>query len=337
MLSEAELIARLRATFDGGPAKPAGTEGIGDDAAVFPGPDGSSYVLTTDFLVEGVDFRRDWISPRELGRRAIEVSLSDIAAMGARPRFAFLSAAFPPDFPDEQRLKLFEGVQEGAREANAWVLGGDLSRAGELSIGTTLVGEVARDRVRRRGDAKAGDAIFVTGPLGSAKAGLELLVAGAHEKGGDDARLVEAQLAPRADLEAGLILASLGRGFALMDVSDGLAADLPKMARASGDLGFEVDIERLPVAPELIRHARERKLDARADYAWIGGEDFALLGACRPEDEAALTEAFAKQARRLVFVGRFTEPGSGYRLKRGDQKWEAASCGFDHFVSRGSP
>jgi len=267
---EFAAIARLAARLHGhGPQPAAGEVWIGDDAAVLRPTGGSWLLLTTDLVVAGVHGDMAVMGAADLGWRAMVASLSDIAAMGGRPCHAVVSIAGPPDTDLDS---VVDGVAQAAREFCCPVVGGDLSGADQLVVSVAMTGDLpARANPVLRSGARAGDHLFVTGALGGSAAGLRLLRREADASG----ELVAAYRRPRPRTAAG-VRARLGGATAMIDVSDGLAADLGHLADAS-DVGF--DLLRVPVAA-----------GASLDDALYGGEDYELVLAC-PEP-AALLEAF---------------------------------------------
>jgi len=284
-MNERALIARLRARV---PAAPDWVlTGPGDDAAVIAPARGCVEVVTTDALVEGVHFRRDWpwraqvqralrTGAFDIGRKAVAVNLSDIAAMGATPRALVLSLALPPDFPVEEFDALIDGVVSLATETKTALVGGNLSRSPSgLQIHITAIGVVRPRRVMRRSGARPGDRLFVTGRLGAAAAGLAMLVAseqpgfspadavGLKPDGSKD--ILNAHLRPSARLRTGLIVANNRAASACMDLSDGLADAVHQICEASG-CGADVDAKAIPVHDAATRA-----------QALSGGEDYELL------------------------------------------------------------
>lgn len=242
---------------------PSGDVWSGDDAAVISIPMGRA-VLSTDVIVEDVDFRLDTFGPEDIGWKALAVNVSDIAAMGATPLHAVATIALHPDTP----VELFQGIADGLFEAaeayGVDIVGGDISQATELSIGVTLLGIPGERSVTRDG-ARAGDAICVTGKLGGAAGGLIAL-----ERRIDAPGLIERQRRPRPRVEEGRYAAQAGAS-AMIDLSDGLAMDLGHVVEASG-VGCEVDLDELPIHGDLDALG----FDA-IELAVTGGEDFELL------------------------------------------------------------
>ena len=245
-LGEFGLIAELSRWL---PPDPRALVGIGDDAAVLAVPDGR-VVATTDFLLEGRHFRRDWSSARDVGHKAAARSLADVAAMGGVPTALLVALAAPPDLPVRWARELAAGLAAECARVHppASVVGGDTARADAVLLAVTALGDLAGRPPVLRGGAVPGDVVAVAGPLGHAAAGLALLSAGLG--GGDPswASLVTAQLRPAPPYDAGPEAAALG-AHAMIDVSDGLLADLGHIADASG---VQVDVDSAaawPAAP----------------------------------------------------------------------------------------
>ncbi|RMG45466.1 MAG: thiamine-phosphate kinase [Acidobacteria bacterium] len=290
--------------------------GIGDDAAVLAGR--PARVVTVDQMLEGRHFRFRWIVPRALGRRAVERALSDIAAMGARPEGVLLALSWPRGGEWGRKARaLFEGLGGALDRRGVPLVGGDTTRArvGHAALAVVAVGRPWPGGPVLRSGGRPGDLLAVTGPLGAAAAG-HLLCSGRLAPPGDRAgrRAAGAALRafrePTARLELARPLARHAR--ALIDLSDGLGLDLPRLAAASG-CGFEVEAERIPVAPAARRLLGERRA-FRAAIA--GGEDYELLAAIPPDRLPAAERAVARAGGALHVVGRLTAPGGGGRLVR---------------------
>ena len=251
-LGEFGLIAALSAWLPPSPGDPRALVGIGDDAAVLAAPDGR-VVATTDVLLEGRHFRRDWSAAGDVGRKAAARSLADVAAMGAEPTGLLVALAAPPDLPVSWARELAAGLAAECARAGASVIGGDTARASCVLLAVTGLGDLAGlDPVRRSG-AAPGDLVAVAGPLGHAAAGLALLSAGLSRRPAA-APLVAAQLRPAPPYPAGPQAARLG-ATAMIDISDGLLADLGHVAQASGVL-IDVATDRLDPGEPLIAAAR---------------------------------------------------------------------------------
>ncbi|HEX8283102.1 MAG TPA: thiamine-phosphate kinase [Pyrinomonadaceae bacterium] len=332
-------------------AKPAARhstliQGIGDDAAVFRQRAGFDMVATADMLVEGVDFRlgAGWIGPRELGHKALAVSLSDVAAMGARPRFCLLSVGVPRarwrgGFAEE----FYKGVRALAAQHGVRVIGGDTSRTPEaVVIDSIVLGEVRRGRAVTRGGARPGDQIFVTGALGGAAAGLKILERGrvgnrrpgsrkslaATPSAGALSRaergLVRRQTRPVPRVEWGALLGERGLASALIDLSDGLSSDLAHVCRESG-VGARVEASLLPIDPLL----KGADAGEALKLALGGGEDFELLFTVGPRKAARLPREVSGVP--VTRVGEVTAERGKVRLVVGGRARLLRPGGFEHF------
>jgi thiamine-monophosphate kinase len=296
--------------------------GIGDDCAIVSAA-GRRLLLTTDALIEDVHFRRGWDTYAGLGRRAFAVNASDVAAMGGAPRFALLSLAVPVD----AEVAALDGFVRGfARTAAAYgcaLVGGNLSAARRWMISVTLVGEAADPPLRRSG-AREGDLLYVSGRLGAAAFGREILLG----RRPGDRRHARAFLRPEPRVDLGRKLARTRAASAAIDVSDGLLADLGHLCRASR-VGAIVEAERLPSARAL------GALPARERFALAlgGGEDYELLFAVPPRRLSRLGSGRSK-GPSITCIGRLTR-GRGIRIVGDPAAVSAAqSTGFDHFARR---
>lgn len=307
---EEEVLRRLREVAAAG-AGEALLVGPGDDAAVWSPPSGRELALTQDALVEDRDFRRGWLSPRALGRRALAVSLSDLAGMGAAPAWCLATLCAPGDTEVDDVLEIQRGLVAAAAGAGCAVAGGDVSDTpGPLVIDVSAGGTAAPGRWLRRDAGRPGDALLVTGSLGAAAAGLLWLEGGVLDRGAAHAAAwVDALLAPRARVAEGLRLAEAGVRCA-GDVSDGLVADAARTARASG-CGAELWLDALPVAPGL----QQRFAEQWPDLALGGGEDFELLCAAAPGLADRLLAAWPAALAPLRRVGRLTGGGGVVLLR----------------------
>ncbi|MFI5121032.1 MAG: thiamine-phosphate kinase [Thermoanaerobaculia bacterium] len=315
--------------------------GIGDDTAIVAAP--SRLAVTTDVLLEDHDFRRD-ADPRRLGRKAVNVNLSDLAAMGAKPLWAVLAFGLPRKLRPDWLDALVSGVRAAAAEHGVAVVGGDLSASEKIFIAVTALGHAPARPLLRSG-AEPGDALYVSGTLGAAAAGLRLLEAGYRLSAGKDvldpkgrrvpasralekARLIRHQIDPRPQLELGAALAEGGLASAALDVSDGLVRDLYRICRAS-DVGATVEASLLPADSALSNLAGVLRLDPLST-ALYGGEDFGLLFTV-PRRKLAAVEALSGRfaLRRIGLI----DDGAGVRLVRDGRRSPLADAGFDHFAA----
>ena len=267
--------------------------GIGDDAAVLSVPPDEQLVVSTDATFEHVHFQRGWLSSREHGARATAAALSDLAAMAARPAGLLLALAVPPAWRGELDA-LARGVGEMAAAAACPIVGGNVTRAGELSLTITVLGTTARPL--ERSSARVGDRLYVTGALGGPGAALDALLRGATPRDADRARVA----APRPRLAEGRWCAEHG-AHAAIDISDGLIADAGHLAAASG-VRVAIDLAALPcvegVAPE---------------SAASSGEEYELLVAFPADALPDVAEFGRRFGIALTAIGRVTE-GHGVSL-----------------------
>lgn len=309
--AEFDLIRAVRERL-GPPVSERHRIGIGDDAAVTV--PGGATATTVDALIDGVHFRSSWCAPADVGRKAMAVSLSDIAAMGAQAGEAYTWLGVPRSLPDPQCLEVCDGLVEVARRHGVAMLGGDVTRSPVLGLTVTAVGHARspEDLVSRSG-ASVGDAVCVTGALGGARAGLLLLE---REELGEalDPKLVRAavaaQLRPEPKLVAGRALAAAGAA-ALIDISDGLGADAEHLA-AAGGVGIEIELGEVPLSAgvaEVAAAAGSNPLELAC-----GGEDYELLCALPPARLAEAKQAVADSGSELAEIGRVVS-GSEVRLR----------------------
>jgi len=307
-----------------------GLVGIGDDCAVFRAGGGFDLLLTTDMLVENVHFQREKIPPRMLGRKAIAVNLSDIAACGGAPKHAVVALAAPPDVNVEYLDSLSAGIRGCAHEYGVNILGGDTTSSPQgLVISVAMTGEVATGRVVLRSGAHADDWVCLTGPVGDSAAGLDLLLHHPElEQTFPD--LVTAHRDPRPHVREGRAIGESGMATAMIDVSDGIAGDLGHICRASG-LGATVEWSRVPLAPSFREYVAETRGDKRS-LALSGGEDYVLLVTVNPAQGDSLTDILYRSCgTRLVRIGTMTA-GSEIQLVLPDGSIQSlTSTGWDHF------
>lgn len=314
--------------------------GIGDDAAVLRQQSGRETVVTADLLVEDVDFRLDTTPPRLLGHMALAVSLSDIAAMGARPRYALLCVGVPREIWDSDFIdELYEGFFAMAETYGVTLIGGDVSRSPErFVIDSIILGETARGAAVCRSGARPGDHIFVTGGLGGAAAGLRLLERGArlrkkrprssHYRAVEE--LLLRQLRPEPRVMWGALLGEECLATAMIDISDGLSSDLAHLCRSSR-VGAIIHASRIPVDPLVINLCGRRALDPLL-LALHGGEDFELLFTVRPRDLGWLPRQLGGVP--TTYIGDVTGDAGSIRITEGPRVWTLEPGGFEHFASR---
>jgi thiamine-monophosphate kinase len=271
-LGEFGLIAALVA---GLPRGERTVVGIGDDAAVLSTPDGR-VVATTDLLLEGLHFRRDWSVPADIGGKAAARNLADVAAMGAVPVAVLVGFAAPGDLPVAWARELMAGIADECSRVGATVVGGDTARAQSIVLAVTALGDLAGGNPVTRAGARPGDVLAIAGVLGDSAAGLALLEAGLT---GPES-LIAAHQRPRPPYPAGPGAARLG-ATAMIDVSDGLVADVGHVAQASGVL-IDIDTALLPAGGDLAAAAAALGRPGPLEWVLTGGEDHALAATFPP-------------------------------------------------------
>lgn len=316
-IGEFGLIERIR-QWVGEP--PDGEVWVGDDAAVVRAPAGTIF-FTADLLVEGVHFDLSLTGPRDLGYKAVAVNVSDVAAMGGTPRRAVVSLGLRPGIEVEWVEELYAGMRECSDEFGMAVVGGDVSASDCLVVAVALIGNPAGRRVLERRGARAGDAVCVTGVLGASAAGYRLLRAGLRDR----PDLLRAHLRPTPRVRE---VEALRRHLptALIDVSDGFAADLGHLCERSG-VGAVVDAARLPLVDltgvELDRQPLE--------LALAGGEDYELCFTIPAERAGPAAEEVERETGTSVsLVGQVVERERGLVLREDGVEHPMEAKGWDH-------
>jgi thiamine-monophosphate kinase len=323
---ELRFLEWVRRTFRS-QTGPGLTLTIGDDAAHLRLSRSRDLLVTTDALIEDVHFRHTWISPRDLGAKALVSNLSDLAAMGARPVAAFLSLGIPPQTPLTTLKAFFLGLRSAARRWDCPLAGGDLVRAPQWTINLTLLGRPAvKRRVIPRSAARPGQIVYVTGWPGESAAGLDAL-----RRGLSVPRLIARHNRPTPRLAEAAVLARVCPRLAMIDVSDGVASESAHLARESG-LRVDLELERLPVSGALRAHASACSLDP-ADFILNGGEDYELLFVTdTPVERIRRAFAAATLKTRVTPIGS-TAKGRGLRiLDAAGREVPQPGSRFEHFA-----
>jgi thiamine-monophosphate kinase len=295
---------------------------IGDDCAVLPKNSKTDLIISTDLLVEDIDFRRDWMIPKLLGHKALAVSLSDIAAMGGTPIWSMLSIGIPKDvwqtnFVDE----FYDGYLRLAKKFNVELVGGDVSKTPDkIVIDSIIGGEVKRNKAVMRSTANVGDLIFVTGRLGGAIAGLNLLEQGFRYSSDEKIwrkDLMLKQLSPFPQISAGERLAKVATS--MIDISDGLLSDLRHICEAS-NVGTKIYADKIPIHKKI--GGLTKNFAEQLDFALNGGEDYELLFTVKPNKANGLP---------YLFIGEITDQTCGIELENNGKIEQIKSKGFQHF------
>lgn len=333
-IGEFPLIARLAQHL---PAyAPDVVEGVGDDAAVIRTDTNRLQLLTCDIQVAGVHFLPEAITPYQLGRKVAAINLSDIGAMGGQPRHFLISLGLPSETPVADLEALYEGLRDECNLLGVDVVGGNISRMPVLVIDAFLVGEVAEDRLLQRRGARSGDQVMVTGSLGASRAGLELILHRSDLKEFPK-EVVEAALAahltPRPRVREGQTIAAHSGATAMIDISDGLAADLGHLCDVSG-VGVRIWAQEVPVAEAARQIAQMVGADPLA-WALGGGEDYELCFTASPHHSRELAVAVqGATGTPVCLIGEILpkEAGCWLRLSEGSEV-PLAPSGWDHFRS----
>lgn len=308
--------------------------GIGDDVAVLDAGCEELLLATVDCQIDGVHFLRKEASAVQIGRRALAINLSDIAAMGGRPEHALVSLALPADTEVEWVEDLYRGLREEADHSGTAIIGGNVARSpGELQLHVTVLGRVPRDRVLLRSGARAGDRVLVTGAIGESAAGLQLLLDRSIDVSpADRDRLLSRYRTPTPRLPEGQAIAALRVATAMLDISDGFSSDVGHICEESA-VGVRIDAARLPI-PQIVRDVALRAEKDPVEFALQGGEDFELVFTAPESAVPAITNAVRDASGTAVtVVGEIVDAARGRTLVLEDGSERPLEArGWNHFV-----
>lgn len=342
-MNEFDFIEHLRGQANSRNHSPRVINGIGDDASVITQSANRDLLVTTDLLIEGIDFHRHATPARLLGHKALAVSLSDIAAMGGRPYWSFLSIGLPHDeWSGEFKDEFYEGFFALADHFGVTLAGGDISATKEgIVIDSIVLGEVASGAAVKRSGARPGDQIYVTGNLGGAAAGLKLIELGARagqrsvpalarESSAETAiqNLLLRQLRPQPRVGWGIVLGEQQIASAMIDLSDGLSSDLNHLCKES-NAGALIDAASIPLDEDVRHLCGRRALDPLA-LALHGGEDFELLFTVNSENAARLPKKV--DGVLITRIGEITADAGAIRIREKNHEWDLQPQGFEHFA-----
>lgn len=305
-------------------------KGIGDDCAVVESSDEKVLLFTTDILVEGIHFKRAYTDPADLGRKAMAVNISDIAAMGGKPLYALLCLGAPKSAEVIYIDSIISGISSMAGEYGVELVGGDTSLSPDvLYINIYLAGESSKDEVLYRSGAGAEQVIFVTGEVGSSGAGLDILNRAVNLR--KFAALTDAHNSPHPHVKEGRILSSSRLVTSLIDISDGVIADLGHICKES-NVGALIKEKDLPILDLCRQYCGNYGLDA-TDFALYGGEDYVLLGTVPEHSYYQLRDQMKSGGCSIFPIGK-TKAEPGIRLQDQDGGiTDAGDGGYDHFKS----
>ena len=301
------------------------TLGIGDDAALFrPRPDHET-ILTCDWFLEGTHFLRDKHPPDTVGWKCLARAISDVAAMGGTPRCFLLSLALPVSHTDRWLDLFLEGLRRASGKFECVLVGGDTTRRNRILINVTVVGEVRPGSAALRSGARAGDILYVSGRLGEAELGLRLLKRDSRPKASRNPA-VRKHLFPEPRLALGQWLVKNGLASAMMDISDGLSSDLPRLCAAS-KVGALLEKEKIPPLP--ITDAAHKPKRDPLQLALDGGDDYELLFAVPPSKSKLIPKTF--RGVGLTAIGRITRKQQLILLEENGRERQLLPCGWDPF------
>jgi thiamine-monophosphate kinase len=333
-IGEFGLIDKIqRLLSEEGFHNPAVTLGLGDDSACFHSREGYEILVTCDAMVEGRHYLPGKIDPRDIGRRAMTMNISDIGAMGGIPRYALISLGLKEETSLLAIEEMYRGFLDVLHDFEASIVGGNLTKVdGADFIDITLIGEIETSRVMRRNGAREGDTILVTGYPGHSAAGLELLLHGQPDDSITDHPLVHAYQRPAHRAWEGRAIAESGLASAMIDTSDGFVGDLAHICEESG-FGATLYIDKLPLSEDLREGASRLGRDP-LDFVLGSSDDYELIVTCSP--------AYARKIKALVEALTntfFTEVGEiggdahqlCLRYPDGSEK-AATVSGWDHFM-----
>ncbi len=332
MNKESELVARISAAVRSAGARAARTGlrlGIGDDAALFAPRRGFDVVVSSDFFIEGAHFNSWTHPPESVGYKSLVRAVSDLSAMGAEPGYFLLNVALPAAKTSVWLDGYLKGLGRAARMARIVLIGGDLAKSTKVSIAILVIGYVKVGRAIRRSGARPGDLVYVSGRLGVARLGLEILLK-RHADPAGARRLLAPHLYPPLRLDLGAWIARERIASAMMDISDGLSIDLGRLCEAS-HVGATIDAERIPRAA--LSSAWQKRLhlapSAALDFALHGGDDYELLMTVPPHRAHKLRRAPA--GTRLTCIGKITRDRRVVLLDPGGRPRPLQAKGWDHF------
>jgi thiamine-monophosphate kinase len=333
MPGESEIISRLRkrARVTDGVVL-----GIGDDAAVIKTTSGKDLIASCDLMVEGVHFRTEWTPPRLLGRKALAVTLSDVAAMGGVPKFAMMSVALPHWCSSEFADALFEGMLQLADASGVAIIGGDTSSSRDsLFIDVSVIGECERGKAITRGGAKIGDRIYVSSSLGGSALGLSMLESGfrlddSQDVSGARREAVLKHLSPEPQLKLGRALGEAGLATAMIDISDGLSTDLWHILDESG-VGAIINAASIPIADCVLAAASSTPGIDALSLALHGGEEYELLFTSSAENQEPISALARTLDITISAIGEIVAHRS-LHLKRDGTIESVSPAGYEHEI-----
>jgi thiamine-monophosphate kinase len=299
-------IARSAKSFREKSGSPTGLRlGIGDDAGLWRPRVGFETILTSDWFLEGTHFLKNLHPPDAVGWKSLARAVSDVAAMGGEPRCFLLNLALPENCTGKWLAEFLGGLRRASRTLGCALLGGDTTRRNEILINITVAGEVRSGEARLRSGARAGDRIFASARLGEAELGWKLLLKDKKARSRRSSALVKKHLYPELRTDLGRWLAKRGIATAMMDLSDGLSSDLPRLCAAS-EVGARIHLDKLPLSAEIFGERFSKK--ERVAAALHGGDDYELLFCVAKRSTGKIPKHFSGIA--LTEIGEITSERS---------------------------
>jgi thiamine-monophosphate kinase len=327
-MGEFGLIDRIRKWVT--ISDPALIKGIGDDVAVIEMGD-HLLLATADILIEGIHFDLSWIDPYRLGKKALAVNLSDIAAMGGIPKYFLISLGFPKNLPFSFISSFYRGLKDRAKRFGVSLIGGDTSLSPNVVLSICLLGESRKKEIVFRKGARAGDGLFVSGTLGDAALGLKIL-----QRKGVMKRpkgLIERHLSPYPRIELGQAIARHHLATSMIDVSDGLLIDTSHLLTESG-VGAQIWEDRIPIS-RLYRRWISSFSKNPYEIALSGGEDYELLFTAPPEMREKISSVGISLKTPIQHIGEILPQKEGFHIVRKDGKvYSPIRLGYEHFKSK---
>ncbi|QFT87368.1 Thiamine-monophosphate kinase [Bacillus sp. THAF10] len=295
--------------------------GIGDDAAIVDIEDGFEKVICVDTMVEDIHFTKKTMSPKDIGFKALAANISDVAAMGGIPLYYLVSITIPTSWSQTELQEIYEGMQLLGDEYKMDLIGGDTTSGKALVLSVFVIGKIEKGKRLLRSNAVHQDVVFVSGTVGNAAAGLDILL---HSKQYDDC-LVAHHQRPKPQVTLGRLLSEFDR-VALNDVSDGLSSELLEIAEASR-VDIVINEEILPLSTEIMDYNREKAVE----WAMTGGEDFELVGTIAENDWPMLVQKCENQGIRITAIGKVQSGSGRLFLETNEGNSEIKKSGFNHF------
>lgn len=321
-LGERKIIELIIENLEKMPSMPIP---FGDDISAIPLGRGRLAVVKTDMLIGKTDVPPR-MAPRQIARKAVVMNISDLASKGVGPTAVLVSLGVPKDYSKKHLIDIGRGLNDGAREYNAYVIGGDTAESSDLIISCMVVGTAMERTIIRRSGARAGDILATTGLFGKTAAGLKILLNKLDAPKEIRKNLLDAVYMPRARLREGLALARSGTVTASIDSSDGLAFSLHELHKMS-HVGFK--LTHLPLSPDAKRFADIHNLNEE-DLALFGGEEYELIVTVKPDKWLRAERAVKRVGGRLIRIG-YAAQDTAIALKVADKERPIPPRGYEHF------